>query len=67
MANHLSFGGFRLSEFVIFRHEGFLSLFPLRMQLNAVDRTDDFALRLVVVTHALRTCIRVDDVDRLAH
>ena len=61
------FADFGFGKFVIFGHEGFLALFPFGMQLNAVDRADDFASRLVVVPDTLRARIGVDDVNGLSH
>jgi hypothetical protein len=42
-------------EYVIFVKQRFGAFFKLRVHFNAVDRTDDFALRFVVVPDALCT------------
>ena len=54
-------------EHVIFVEERFGAFFKLRMYFNAIDRTDDLALRFVVVPHALGARTGVDHVNLCAH
>lgn len=52
---------------MVLGHESVLAFFPLRVQFNALDRTNDLALRLVVMPHALSALVRVDDIKLLSH
>ena len=52
---------------MILCHQGILAFFPLRMQLDALDRANHLALRLVVVANAFSAFVGIDDIKLLSH
>ena len=54
-------------EHVIFVEERFGAFFKLRMYFNAIDRTDDLALRFFVVPDAFCARTRVGQINLCAH
>ena len=52
---------------MILCHQGILAFFPLRMQLDALDRANHLALRLVVVANAFSAFVGIDDIKLLTH
>lgn len=51
----------------VFRHQCILAFFPLWVQLNAFNRADDLALRLVMMPDTLGAFVRVDDIKLIPH
>ena len=51
----------------VFRHQCVLAFFPLWVQLDAINRTDDLALRLVMMPDTLCAFIWVDDIKLVPH
>ena len=52
---------------MILCHQGILAFFPLRMQLDALDRANHLALGLVMVTDAFSAFVGVDDIKLISH
>lgn len=52
---------------MILCHQGVLAFFPLRMQLDALDRTNHLALGFVVVADAFSAFVGIDDIKLLSH
>ena len=44
-----------------------LAFFPLRMQLDALNRANHLALWLFVMANAFSTFVRIDDIKLISH
>ena len=54
-------------ELVIFCHQCFLAFFPVWVQFNAINRTDNFTLRFIMMSDALGARAWINQVDGLSH